>query len=78
MQFMADILGMPVIRSENAESTGRGAAFLAGLACGFWRDQDEILKLDIDAKEFLPGRIDRQALMSGWHKALDMAMMRQG
>jgi len=70
MQFMADILGIPVVRSENMEATGLGAAFLAGLACGFWRDKEELLALDLEAKEFLPNHIDRKALMDGWHKAL--------
>ena len=75
MQFMSDILAIPVIRPENSESTARGAAFLAGLTCGFWHDQEEILKLSIKEQMFTPGRIDRQALMAGWHKALDIVKM---
>ena len=78
MQFMADTLGIPVVRCpENSESTGLGAAFLAGLTCGFWRDQDEIAKLSIPEKVFAPGQIDRQASMAGWHKALDMARLKR-
>ena len=75
MQFMADILAIPVIRPENSESTARGAAFLAGLTCGFWRDQDEILKLNIKEQKFIPGQVDRQALIDGWHKALNIVRM---
>ena len=49
MQFQADLLGVPVSRPKIVESTARGAAFLAGLATGFWRDQSELqdtFKLD--------------------------------
>ena len=42
MQFQADILGVPVVRPKMPESTAQGAAFLAGLAVGFWRDAAEI------------------------------------
>ena len=42
MQFQADILGVPVVRPKMLESTAQGAAFLAGLAVGFWRDAAEI------------------------------------
>ena len=42
MQFQADILGVPVQRPVVAETTALGAAYLAGLAVGFWNDQDEI------------------------------------
>ena len=77
MQFMTDMLGMTVIRQENPESTGLGGAFLAGLKCGFWRDQEEIIKLEFAAKKFLPGHIDRQGLMAGWRKALEMALMKR-
>ena len=43
MQFQADLLGVPVLRPKIVETTARGAAFLAGLATGFWRDQDELV-----------------------------------
>ena len=42
MQFQADILGVPVVRPKMLESTALGAAFLAGLGVGFWRDAAEI------------------------------------
>ena len=42
MQFQADILGVPVLRPEVAETTAFGAAYLAGLAVGYWKDTQEI------------------------------------
>ncbi len=42
MQFQADILGVPVVRPKVTETTALGAAYLAGLAVGFWQDPDEI------------------------------------
>ena len=44
MQFQADILGVPVIVPQTHETTALGAAYLAGLAVGFWKDRDEIAK----------------------------------
>ncbi len=42
MQFQADLLGVPVVRPKVTETTALGAAYLAGLAVGFWKDQAEI------------------------------------
>ncbi len=42
MQFQADILGVPVIRPTVTETTAAGAAYLAGLGVGFWRDVSEV------------------------------------
>jgi glycerol kinase len=42
MQFQADLLGLPVVRPTCVETTALGAAFLAGLATGVWRDADEL------------------------------------
>jgi glycerol kinase len=42
MQFQADLLGVPVVRPRTTETTALGAAYLAGLAVGYWRDRDEI------------------------------------
>jgi glycerol kinase len=75
MQFQADVLGVPVSRPKIVESTARGAAFLAGLATGFWRDQSELqdtFKLD---RKFEPS-IDtakRNTLYAGWKKAVERA-----
>ena len=70
MQFMSGILGIPVVRPENREATGLGAAFLAGLECGFWHSRDELLSLDLEAKVFSPEPIYKEALTNGWRKAL--------
>ena len=75
MQFMADILGMPVVRPDNPESTGLGAAFLAGLTSGLWSGLDEIMGLDIPVREFVPGQVDSWSLMAGWRKAVEMTRM---
>src|SRR5262249_4335266 len=45
MQFQADLLGVPVVRPKVTETTALGAAYLAGLACGFWKDEAQIASL---------------------------------
>ena len=45
MQFQADLLQVPVVRPKIVETTALGAAYLAGLAVGFWRDRAEIARL---------------------------------
>ena len=42
MQFQADILGIDIARAKNLETTALGAAFLAGLSVGYWKDLDEL------------------------------------
>ena len=54
MQFQADILGVPVIVQQTHETTALGAAYLAGLAVGFWKDRDEIAKKTKIRKRYLP------------------------
>src|SRR5205085_539992 len=54
MQFQADLLNVPVIRPVVTELTALGAAYLAGLAVGFWTDQKEILSYWQAEKEFTP------------------------
>jgi glycerol kinase len=71
LQFMADLLGIEIDRPTSPEATGLGAAFLAGLASGFWQDQAELLALDIPAQSFTPQPVDRQGLMADWHRALN-------
>jgi glycerol kinase len=75
MQFQADLLQIPVVRPAITETTALGAAYLAGLAVGFWRDTDEIQgqwKVD---KEFYPNHAkdSTEALRKRWHKALERA-----
>lgn len=69
MQFCADILETPLVRPLVVESTALGAAFLAGLATGFWRDRDELRSVYQDADVFLPALPPEQCaeLLAGWN-----------
>jgi glycerol kinase len=72
MQFQADLLGCPVDRSRYLESTGMGAAFLAGLAVGFWKSSAVVAALRSSEKIFLP-KIDldrRRQIYGGWRNAV--------
>lgn len=74
-QFQADILGVPVLRPSVTETTALGAAYLAGLAVGFWKDQEEISvhwKLD---REFEPRmkETERKKLYGDWKRAVERA-----
>lgn len=73
MQFQADILGCPINRSQYIESTGMGAAFLAGLATGFWSSGSEIERLRQSNKIFKPkiGQAQRDKIYQGWLDAVD-------
>jgi glycerol kinase len=75
MQFQADILGVPVVRPKVAETTALGAAYLAGLAVGYWRDaRDVAANWQVD-RRFEPAmsRDRASALMAGWSKAVERA-----
>ncbi len=76
MQFQADIIGRPVQRPFIRETTALGAAYLAGLAVGFWSSKDELASTAKTADEFIPGigEEKRTALLDGWHRAVRMAM----
>jgi glycerol kinase len=75
MQFQADILGVPVQRPKVTETTALGAAYLAGLAVGFWRDQDEIAANWAIDRIFEPQMSDdeRERLYVGWQRAVARA-----
>jgi len=76
LQFQADQLGVPVRRPRITESTARGAAFLAGLAVGFWSSQDELRdSIDIE-RSFLPQMDEetRERLYAGWTKAVSRSL----
>lgn len=77
MEFQADILNVPVERASVNETTALGAAYLAGLAVGFWEHQDEIAKQWKVDKAFNPTMDDqmREELYSGWKKAVNAAMV---
>ena len=72
MQFQADILNKDVLRPAIRETTALGAAYLAGLATGVWKDRDEIRSLWHCNMTFIPAmpEAERARLLSGWHKAV--------
>jgi glycerol kinase len=72
MQFQADVLDVPVVRPQMAELTARGAAFLAGLATGFWPDLSAILELPRAEDTFEPcmRASERERLLERWHDAV--------
>ena len=72
MQFQSDVIGVPVERPECVETTALGAAYLAGLAVGFWGGPSE-LKANVGGlRRFTPaiGDLERAAALSGWHAAV--------
>lgn len=76
MQFQSDILGVPVERPVINETTALGAAYLAGLAVGFWKDQEEIASQWKIDRTFHPAMHEdrREYLYAGWKKAVYAAM----
>ena len=72
MQFQADLLGRELRRPANTETTSLGAAYLAGLASGFWSGTDELRGLretdDVFRRTMDPSRVD--VLLAGWHDAV--------
>ncbi|MCY3978605.1 MAG: glycerol kinase GlpK [Chloroflexi bacterium] len=75
MQFQADVLGVPVQRPAVTETTALGAAYLAGLAIGFWESQDEIARQWQLQRTFEPAMsVDqRESLYGGWRRAVERA-----
>ena len=76
LEFQSDIINMPLYRPECIETTSLGAAYLAGLATGYWKNTDDIISnWQIDCR-FEPDMGDekRRALIDGWHKAVDCTM----
>ncbi|HEX5732628.1 MAG TPA: glycerol kinase GlpK [Blastocatellia bacterium] len=75
MQFQADILGIPVVRPANTETTAAGAAFLAGLAVDFWPSVEDLDEMWQREQTFEPrmeaGR--RESLVEGWARAVERA-----
>ena len=72
MQFQADILGIELARAANLETTALGAAFLAGLAVGYWKDMEELKTLNAVGETFQPAMLEaeRQKLYKGWKAAV--------
>lgn len=75
MQFQADLLGVPVVRPVVTETTALGAAYLAGLGVGFWKNQAEIATQWQTEKRFEPSikPSQRKTLLEGWNQALERA-----
>ena len=75
MQIQSNVLGIDVVRPKNAEATVLGAAYLAGLAVGFWPDKEAIARQWQVDRVFKP-QIDadaRHAIRATWHRALGRA-----
>jgi len=75
LQFQADILGVPVVRSKVRETTALGAAYLAGLAVGYWKGTDDIAahwQADCRFEPAMP-RERVATLRAGWEKAISRA-----
>jgi glycerol kinase len=72
MQFQADLLGVPVVRPTVSETTALGAAYLAGLAVGYWKSRAEIAEQWQTDRRFTPTMkpATRRALEEGWRNAL--------
>lgn len=77
MQFQSDLLGREVLRPECIETTALGAAYLAGLAVGFWKDLDEIRKNWALSRTFEPAitQEDRAQKLKGWKRAVKCALV---
>jgi len=73
MQFQADLLGVPVVRPQVTETTALGAAYLAGLAVGYWQSRDEVAAQWRCERRFEPvmGSDQRQALLAAWGRAVE-------
>jgi glycerol kinase len=75
LQFQADLLGVPVERPVVAETTALGAAYLAGLAVGFWRDLADLEGHWLLDRRFEPSMdpARRDRLYAGWRRAVERA-----
>jgi glycerol kinase len=75
MQFQSDLLAVPVVRPKVTETTALGAAYLAGLAVGYWKDQKQIAAQWQVDRRFVPAMKSpqRKQLVAGWNKALERA-----
>ncbi|HSN77252.1 MAG TPA: glycerol kinase GlpK [Anaerolineae bacterium] len=76
MQFQADILGVPVLRSLASDVSALGAAYLAGLTVGLWASEEELAALSRPQMRFEPAMADaqRERLYAGWQDAVDRVL----
>jgi glycerol kinase len=72
LQCQADLLGLPVLQSPQTESTGLGAALLAGLRAGVWPGLESLRRLPQEGREFRPQLPDeqRRRRLDEWHRAV--------
>ena len=73
LQFQADILNTTVVRPEITEITAIGAAYLAGLAVGFWTNIEEIQQQWKIDRSFEPEGENKENLIKGWYRAIKAA-----
>ena len=74
MQMQADFSGIPVVRPAVTETTGLGAALLAGLTLGWWKDLSDIARIWKRERAFVPDpRLDRKGLRADWRRAVERA-----
>ena len=75
MQFQADMIDAPVNRPACVESTAIGAAYLAGLAVGYWKTKEDVIKNQQLDRVFTPDMApeEREAKRKGWNKAVKYA-----
>ncbi len=76
LQLQSDLLGAPVDRPVNTETTAQGAAFMAGLGVGLWKDESELSAIRRSAKTFTPNMDDtsRRAMLQGWKHAIGQTL----
>ena len=76
MQFQSDVLGCEVVRPQCIETTALGAAYLAGLAVGYWSSLEDVKNNWAIEKVFTPAMEDshREQLLHGWQKAVKCAL----
>lgn len=72
MQFQSDIINAPVVRPSCVETTAMGAAYLAGLAVGYWKSKEEVVRSCSTNRVFEPAicKEERERLLYGWNKAV--------
>ncbi len=72
-QFQSDVLGIPVVRPKNLETTSLGAAYAAGIAVGLWEDAEAVSEMWEAERRFLPdmSRETRERLLADWNRAVE-------
>jgi glycerol kinase len=73
MQIQSDVTDLDIVRPEIVETTAQGAAFLAGLAVGYWEDMEEIKSIWKVDKKFSPSGKDISQLKHNWARAVERA-----